>query len=98
VPKFRELITIAERLILSLKTFAAPGNVERKYATKVGGETATLAHYLSNAKKAVHEESGFLEFELAAETEGPSAGIKVSGSLVEKFALNVTDISSVIEY
>jgi hypothetical protein len=89
---------MAERLILSLKTFAAPGNVERKYATKVGGTTATLTHYLEKAKAAVHEESGFLEFELAAETEGPSTGTKISGSLVEKFALNVTDVSSVIEY
>lgn len=89
---------MANRLILNYKTFAAPGNVERKYATSVGGETATITHYLSKAKTAVKEESGFVEFELAAETEGPSTGTKVSGSNIEKFALNVADISSVMEY
>ena len=88
---------MAERLILGLKTFAAPGNVERKYATKVSGETATLAHYLSKAKTAVHEESGFLEFELAAGTEGPS-GVPIGNTSAIKFALNVNDLSSVIEY
>jgi hypothetical protein len=88
---------MAERLILGLKTFAAPGNVERKYATKVGGVSGTLAHYLEKAKTAVKEESGFVEFELAANTEGPS-GVPINGTLTEKFALNVTDISSVFEY
>jgi hypothetical protein len=88
---------MAEKLILNYKTFAAPGNVERKYATKVGGESATLAHYLAKAKTAVHEESGFLEFELAANTEGPS-GVPISGNIATKFAVNVSDLSSVIEY
>lgn len=88
---------MAERLILNYKTFAAPGNVERKYATKVSGVAATLANYLSKAKTAVHEESGFLEFELAANTLGPS-GVNISENIAEKFALNVADLSSVIEY
>lgn len=88
---------MANRLILDLKTFAAPGNVERKYATSVGGVTGTLAHYLEKAKTAVHEESGFLEFELAANTEGPS-GVPIGNSAIQKYVLNVTDLSSVIEY
>lgn len=88
---------MAERLILGLKTFAAPGNVERKYATKVSGTSATLAHYLEKAKTAVKEESGFLEFELAAETQGPS-GVTLGNTSAQKFALNVNDLNSVIEY
>ena len=88
---------MAARLILGLKTFAMPGNVERKYATKVGTETATLTHYLEAAKKAVHEESGFIEFELAAGTEGPS-GVPIGNTSAEKFVQNVSDISNVIEY
>lgn len=88
---------MAERLILGLKTFAAPGNVERKYATKVSGTSATLAHYLEKAKTAVKEESGFLEFELAAETQGPS-GVTLGNTTAQKFVLNVSDLSSVIEY
>jgi len=88
---------MAERLILNYKTFAAPGNVERKYVTKVSGVSATLAHYLEKAKTAVKEESGFLEFELSTGTQDPS-GITIPNSAAQKFALNVTDISSVIEY
>lgn len=89
---------MANRLIIGLKTFAAPGNVERKYATSVSGTTATLAHYLEKAKTAVHEESGFLEFELAANTEGPSNATTIVGSTSQKYLLNVSDISSVVEY
>ena len=88
---------MAERLILRYKNFAAPGNVERTYATKVGGVSATLAHYLEKAKTAVHEESGFLEFELAANTEGPN-GVTIGNSTAEKFVVNVSDISTVNEY
>jgi hypothetical protein len=88
---------MAERLILNYKTFAAPGNVERKYVTKVGGVTATIAHYLEKAKTAVHEESGFLEFELATGTKDPT-GVEIPNSVAQKFAMNVSDISSVIEY
>lgn len=90
---------MAERLAIRYKTFAAPGNIERTYATKVGGVSATLAHYLEKAKTAVKEESGFLEFELAANTEGPSGGgVNVSGSSAQKYVANVADISNVIEY
>lgn len=88
---------MAERLILNYKTFAAPGNVERKYATKVEGVSATLTHYKEKAKTAVKEESGFLEFELAANTEGPQ-GITLGNSSATKFLINVSDISSVMEY
>lgn len=88
---------MAERLILNYKTFAAPGNVERKYVTKVGGVSATLAHYIEKAKTAVKEESGFLEFELALGTKDP-AGVEIPNSAVQKYALNVSDLSSVIEY
>lgn len=88
---------MAERLILNYKTFAAPGNVERKYATKVSGVSATLANYLTKAKTAVKEESGFLEFELAVGTKDPQ-GLEIPNSSAQKFALNVMDLSSVIEY
>ena len=91
------MITIAGHLAIRYKTIAAPGNVERTYATKVGAETATLTHYLEAAKKSVHEESGFLEFELAANAEGPS-GVPVGGSSAEKYVANVADISNIIEY
>jgi hypothetical protein len=76
---------------------AAPGNVERTYATKVGAEPATLTKYLEAAKKAVHEEAGFLEFELAANTEGPSGTI-VGATAAQKYVANVNDISNIIEY
>lgn len=89
---------MANRLILGLKTFAAPGNVERKYASSVGGTTATLTHYLEKAKTAVKEESGFVEFELATGTEGPSSATTIIGSTSQKYLLNVSDISSVVEY
>lgn len=82
---------------MNYKTFAAPGNVERKFATKVGGATATLTHYLEKAKTAVKEESGFLEFELATGTKDPT-GIEIPNSSVQKYVLNVADLSSVIEY
>jgi hypothetical protein len=88
---------MAEKLLLNYKTFAAPGNVERKYASKVGGVSATLAHYLEKAKTAVHEESGFLEFELAVGTKDPQ-GLEIPNTSTQKFALNVNDLSSVIEY
>ena len=88
---------MAERLALTYKQLAMPGNVERTYATKVGGETATLAHFLSKAKEAVHSEAGLLELELAANTEGPS-GTPVSGANAEKYLANVSDIRNVIEY
>lgn len=89
---------MANRLIIGLKTFAAPGNVERKYASSVEGVTATLAHYKEKAKTAVKEEAGFVEFELAAGTEGPSYPTSIIGSTSQKFLLNVADISSVVEY
>jgi hypothetical protein len=89
---------MANRLILRYKTIAAPGNVERTYATKVNGEPATLANYLTKAKTAVHEEAGFLEFELAAETPSPSGGTNISGSSAQKYLANVNDISNVEEY
>lgn len=89
---------MANRLILGLKTIAAPGNVERKYASSVGGVTATLTHYLEKAKTAAHEEAGFVEFELAAGTEGPDSATSIIGSTAQKYLLNVADITSVIEY
>lgn len=91
------MITIANRLAIRYKTPAAPGNVERGYATSIGGVSATLAHYLEKAKTAVKEESGFLEFELAANTEGPS-GSTVGATTAQKYVANVSDISNIIEY
>lgn len=88
---------MANRLSIRTKNFAMPGNVEKIYATSVGGVTATLTHLLEKAKTTVHEESGLLEFELAAGTEGP-AGVPLGSSTAEKYLLAVSEISQVTEY
>ena len=93
---------MAERLAIRLSSFGMPQNVERVYATKIGVpgtlKVATLANFAEAAKKVVHEESGLAEIELAAETEGPSGGVKISGSEAKKSLININRVEDVMEY
>lgn len=91
---------MANRLRFRMIPYASPGDVELKYATTVGSKTATIAHFLEEAKLEAHEESGFLKCELAANTEAPSGvtAVAISGSKAETYLLNLSQIQDVVEY
>lgn len=88
---------MSEKLAIRLQSFGMPQNVERVYATKVGGVSATLTHFGEKAKTAVSESGGLVEIELSAETPGPS-GVNVSGSEAKKSLINVNRVEDVVEY
>lgn len=88
---------MSERLAIRLQSYGMPQNVERVYATKVAGESATLENFAKAAKTAVTEFGGLVIIELAAETPGPS-GVNVSGSEAKKSLINVNRVEDVVEY
>lgn len=79
-----------------MEPFATPGDVEVKFASSVGGKTATIAHWQEVIKTAASETANFVECELAAGTETTGAGATNSSAL--KFSVNLTDVQTVIEY
>lgn len=79
-----------------MEPYATPGDVEIKFATSVGGKTATIAHWQEVVKTAASETANFVECELAAGTELFGAG--GTQNTTQKYSVNLTDVQTVIEY